>query len=191
MAKELTGYVKSIEASASVDGTGAVKLCLYRIEGNAQMVSFHEDEMVDISSPPDTQLRILRATLQGLETLNVTREAQSLVVGNNLFIPGGAASIVGDTEPGVDQTLTIKYAATRVLAIESIGKVTGDSSEVDASFHAVNNNPVCTEARKGDYLVVLMASPPVRHLNARRQLSQSRGGKKIVQEPERRSVASV
>ena len=51
-----------------------------RIEGNAQMVSFHEDEMVDISSPPGTQLRILGATLHGLEMLSVTREAQSLVV---------------------------------------------------------------------------------------------------------------
>ena len=158
--RELTGYVKSIDASASAKGRGAVKLCLYRIEGNAQVKSFHEDEMVDISSPPGTQLRILSATLHGLEVLSVTREAQSLVVGNSLFIPGGGASIVGDTEPGVDQTLTIEYASTRVLAIESIGRVTDDSPEVVASFASINNNPVCTQARKGDYLVVILASPP-------------------------------
>ena len=182
--KELTGYVESIDASASAVGSGAMKLCLYRIEGNTQYQSFHEDEMVDISSPPGTQLRILGATLHGLELLSVTREAQSLVVGNSLFIPGGAASIVGDTEPGVDQTLTIKYASTRVLAIESIGRVTDDRPDVGATFAAINNSPVCTQARKGDYLVLIMASPPGQAFKCKEaSVTVTYGAKKLFKSP--------
>jgi hypothetical protein len=157
---ELPGYVKSIDTTASAEGSGSMKLCLYRIEGAIQQRTFQENEMVDIASEPGTQLRVLDAVLQGYEQLNVTRETQSIVVGNSMFIAGGAGSLLGDTEPGVDQTLTIKYASTRVLAIETVGKVTDDSADLEASFAAINNSPVCTMARKGDYLALIMASPP-------------------------------
>ena len=164
---EVTGYIKSIDATASakssffsVDGSGKVKLCLYRVEGPVVELTFQENDMVDIAVSQGSALRILSATLQGYETLSVRSEAQDLVVGNSLFIPGGAGSVIGDTEPGVDQTLTIKYASMRVLAIETVGRITEDSTDLTASFSAINNSVVCTEARKGDILAVIMTSPP-------------------------------
>jgi hypothetical protein len=41
-----------------------------------------------------------------------------------------------------------------------VGRITEDSSDVSASFTSINNSTVCTEARKGDILAVIMTSPP-------------------------------
>ena len=157
------GPIKTVHVVAEAEGVGALKLCLFGLQ-NVQQKAFAEDHLVDISSAPGTQLRVISATLQGYKTLDLTKACRDLVVHNRLFVGGGATSLVGDTEPGVDQIFTIKWAAMTVRAIEALGTI-GDGGEpgersFDTTLTSVANVPICTKARKDDYICLLMVSPP-------------------------------
>ena len=73
---QIKGPIKAVNVVAEAEGKGALKLCLFHIEGSIMEKTFTEDDMVDISSAPVTQLRIVDAQLVGYETVNLTRQAQ-------------------------------------------------------------------------------------------------------------------